>query len=716
MKKTLLLLLIAFSAAAQHGKVARHIESLVIEHKVFTPVSPLSPDPSYSGTSYKKMVDNATISSLNYSVLADMLTQKKEFIELHLPYQGNEIVMQLYKVNIHTNDFQVDTNLEKHVAYTDGIYYRGIIKGNPQSLAAFSFFNGELMGIVSGGGMQNVVVGKLQGDNSHYITYSDAKMKVENAFNCTTEPSKAPQKAVTHREQLLTQNCVTMYFELDYDHFVANDSNVTTTTNWMNGVFNNVQTLFDNDEINTAIKSIYIWTTQDPYDGSNSFENLIQFYNQRPVFNGDLGQLVTIDGGNGGVAFNHDGICTTFNYSYADVFHFYNTVPTYSWTVNVITHELGHLMGSPHTHDCYWNGNNTPIDTCGPQAGYPGLTLDNDTCTAPSNIPQSGTIMSYCHLVNDVGVDLANGFGPQPAQLIRDTVDSKNCLSTDCVNTCISLVSNLQATAITATSAQLTWTDDNPTTSWEISVTPFPFDTVWTTVTSTTYTAANLQPGTYYKLQVRPLCGDTQSLVRDFIFATATQNACSGTTFYDTGGATENYTDMEDWVRVVAPEDPSDKLTVLFTSFSLENNYDYLYVYNGNSTESPLFTAGLTGNTIPGPFTSTDASGAITFRFTSDEYTNAAGWTGNFTCNLGVGNNNVIDYAYYPNPSSGEVSIRSAQTIGKLEIFGLDGRLLYSKNANSNETKADISGFATGTYVFRMEIEGKSVSFRIIRK
>ena len=56
----------------------------------------------------------------------------------------------------------------------------------------------------------------------------------------------------------------------------------------------------------------------------------------------------------------------------------YANVPTYSWTVMVFTHEMGHLMGSRHTHACVWNGNNTQIDGCYtpegtcPRVGYPG--------------------------------------------------------------------------------------------------------------------------------------------------------------------------------------------------------------------------------------------------------------------------------------------------------------------------------------------------------
>ena len=87
-----------------------------------------------------------------------------------------------------------------------------------------------------------------------------------------------------------------------------------------------------------------------------------------------------------------------------------------------MTHEMGHSLGSPHTHACAWNGNSTAIDGCGPSAGY------SEGCDAP--LPTNGgTIMSYCHLVPSVKIDFLNGFGPQPAALIRNTVNSKGCLA-----------------------------------------------------------------------------------------------------------------------------------------------------------------------------------------------------------------------------------------------------------------------------------------------
>ena len=85
---------------------------------------------------------------------------------------------------------------------------------------------------------------------------------------------------------------------------------------------------------------------------------------------------------------------------YAGINSSYADVPTYSWTVDVIAHELGHLFGSQHTHACVWNGNNTAIDGCYTTEG---------NCGNPGE-PNKGTIMSYCHL--GPGKDLSLGFGP----------------------------------------------------------------------------------------------------------------------------------------------------------------------------------------------------------------------------------------------------------------------------------------------------------------
>ena len=100
--------------------------------------------------------------------------------------------------------------------------------------------------------------------------------------------------------------------------------------------------------------------------------------------------------------------------------------------MNVLAHEIGHNLGSRHTHRCVWNGNNTQIDDCGNVwAEEEGDTPEGDACYDTNNpiLPgNGGTIMSYCHLVSGLGVNFNEGFGLQPGDRIRTVLsDCSEC-------------------------------------------------------------------------------------------------------------------------------------------------------------------------------------------------------------------------------------------------------------------------------------------------
>jgi len=580
MKNNLLLMMVfCVTGLLAQNKVGEKVIELQKLKANFKSISVLSSIHYSTDQEVNKIVDGATLARINFEKVNEIVSNQFETIELEIPYQGQNINVLLYKVNPFAEGFHVDTNKEKNIAYQKGVYYRGIIKGEMQSVSAFNFFNGEFNGIISSSALGNVVVGKLNKINnqSDYIVYSDAKMKVLNDFDCHVKDDSIPvrNKANTS-ENVNSLRCVSFYFEVDNDLYLQNDSNVTTTTNWMTSVFNNVQTLFNNDTISVSLKSIYIWTDPDPYVGvgTTSFDYLNAFSQNTPVFDGDLGQLVGIDdGGLGGVAVTIDGLCSELNYSYSDVNFSFQTVPTYSWTVQVITHEFGHLLGSRHTHACVWNGNNTSIDGCGTQAGF------SEGSCAIGPIPSTtdkGTIMSYCHLISGVGISLSNGFGPQPTQAILEDVNSGTCLSFDCASSCPNTVTQITTTNITATSLQVSWTDIGSATSWQVAVTPFASSNiVWNSVTVNSYIATGLSANTYYKIRVRPLCTGIDSAIRDKTGITAALNFCATTPFTDTGGASGNYTNMESWTRTMRPNNPGLKLRITFSSFDLEADYDY---------------------------------------------------------------------------------------------------------------------------------------------
>jgi len=716
--------LLCFFVGFSQNEVGKKVREYEKESEFFKPVSVLTPDGTISKAQVNVAVDNSTLAKINLASVNDVVANQYDFIELSIPYNGAEILVSLYRVNLFTEDFQIDTDKAKNIEYTKGVYYRGIIKGDYTSIASFNFFNNEFNGVFSSSSYANVVIGKLDKPNnsSDYIVYSDAFYKGPKGFECSYKDEDVPMQTQDAHRDVLTTRCVTVYFEIDYNLYQSNGNSTTTTTNWMTSVFNNTQTLYTNESISTALKSMFIWTTQDPYTGADSGDYLGQFNEVRPVFNGDVGQLVGIDpGGLGGVAVTINGLCSQNNFSYSDVNFSYSTVPTYSWTIMVVTHELGHLLGSRHTHACAWNGNNTAIDNCGPIGGG---TSEGSTCvTTPPTIPSvavKGTIMSYCHLTSS-GIALSNGFGPQPAAAITAAVNAGTCLSTNCVNTCINLVTDINAQNVTNTTATIAFSELGSATAWQKAVIPFTTTTnTWTTILTPTFSATGLTANTYYKARLRPTCPlGVVSATREGVFAT-TADYCNGITITDTGGSSGNYTDNESFVRVLSPNVANQNVTLTFSAFSLELDYDYLYIYDGNSTSATLLTpGGLTGNAaIPGPYTSTAADGSLTMRFYSDQGVVDTGWVAATSCST-LKNNEFdgIDFTYFPNPTNGNVAINSKTVISQVAVYNVTGQLLYQNVINELNANVDISAFASGTYFFKLKFDGdREVNFKVIRK
>ncbi len=715
-------LLISFGTFAQRN-VAKKVNDLLSQNTTFQRYSVLNENNSIQNGATAKAISKGTFAKINQTAVAAIFANQEDYIEVEIPYQGTIISTQLYKVNLFAEGFHIDTDKGKSIAYEKGAYYRGIVKGDNYSLVSFNFFKDEFNAVISSKTLHNLVVAKLDkaNNNSDYVVYSDIDLKAKNDFDCKV---KTIQDATTQdfRNALAPSStkCVAMYFEIDNDLYQANNSNPTTTTNWMTSVYNNVQTIYTNDGITTALKSMFIWTTQDPYDGigSSSSDYLYKFNEIRPVFDGDLGQLVGIDsGGLGGVAVGINGLCTQDNFSYSDVNFSYSTVPTFSWTIMVITHELGHLLGSPHTHGCHWNGNSTAIDGCGQSAGY-----SEGNC-AEGPIPDGsvqGTIMSYCHLVNGVGINLANGFGPQPSARILSSIAAGTCLSTDCVNTCINTVANIQATTTSATSATVTWSDLGTATSWQISLTPFgSSNTTWVQVNTNSYSATGLSPNSYYIVRVRPICGFGLLAPNEQTIVVTSTNYCSGVEITDTGGTQGDYTDSETYVRTIIPNLSNKKIKLTFSEFDLELDYDYLYVYDGNSTSAnDLSNGGFTGNNVPGPFVSSASDGSLTMKFYSDGGVVAPGYVANIVCENSLGNTTFepnIDFTYSPNPTNGIVNITSKTIIDEVKVYNLEGRLLFQKKMNALEAKIDMANFASGTYFYKLKFNGKEANFKILK-
>lgn len=109
---------------------------------------------------------------------------------------------------------------------------------------------------------------------------------------------------------------------------------------------------------------------------------------------------------------------------------------------------------------------------------------------------------------------------------------------------------------------------------------------------------------------------------------TATISTCGGN-FYDSGTDSSSYSANENYTLTICSDVPGMCVSVLFTSFELENNFDFLYLYNGPSSTSPLLGT-FTGTNSPGLISAT--SGCLTIKFVSDYTVVKSGWSAVINC------------------------------------------------------------------------------------
>ena len=119
-------------------------------------------------------------------------------------------------------------------------------------------------------------------------------------------------------------------------------------------------------------------------------------------------------------------------------------------------------------------------------------------------------------------------------------------------------------------------------------------------------------------------------LIPEYNMMNGSITACTGY-FYDSGGASGEYADSENFTMTINPSTPGSMTRLVFTSFSTESGYDYLRIYNGTSTSATLIGT-YNGTSGPGTVTATNASGALTINFTSDGSVTRPGWVAEISC------------------------------------------------------------------------------------
>jgi hypothetical protein len=116
-------------------------------------------------------------------------------------------------------------------------------------------------------------------------------------------------------------------------------------------------------------------------------------------------------------------------------------------------------------------------------------------------------------------------------------------------------------------------------------------------------------------------------ILTEFLMDNTTVNTCGGF-FYDSGGASGDYSSSENIIKTIC-SDNGDNLLIDITSFDLEGSYDWLYVYDGPNDLSPLIGS----YTFFAPAEAFLSSGTcLTFEFISDSSSDFFGWEATISC------------------------------------------------------------------------------------
>ncbi|MEW7281119.1 GEVED domain-containing protein [Aquimarina sp. 2201CG1-2-11] len=375
-----------------------------------------------------KELKNYTIFSMQKNKLNSFHSKPANTMSLEIPQKGAPLTLELARVQITTDNFKVVAMPSGKEVIPDRqiLHYRGVVKGQQNSVVAVSFYQDEMAGIVSVKGVSgNIVIGALENSNK-MIAYSDTDISHLFDFSCEVrdyanfkEKNKKQLNDNFSNEANAIDKCPKVFFDIATD-IVSDKGGVQGASDYIQAMFNQVAVIYAGEQITIKLSGMKAWESNQPFSDIDSYAN----YRRSNTFDGDLGHFVNYaSGGANGVAMSLDGLCSTTGYARSSIKKTFENVPTFSETIMVVTHELGHNLGSPHTQACAWNGNNTPIDGCVAPEG---------NCTRPpkpaagSNV---GTIMSYCALT-DVGTNFANGFGQQPGDKIRSYISAASCVTT----------------------------------------------------------------------------------------------------------------------------------------------------------------------------------------------------------------------------------------------------------------------------------------------
>ena len=311
--------------------------------------------------------------------------------------------------------------------------------------------NGNITGLLNDAGISMTIEGNLQKGIQFYPN-EEGIPDDQSSLQCMTAVADQPGDPLADlKTSLMSQsNATPQRGVIDYETVIAIDTdsewmlgksnNTTTASSYIISLFANMNVFFERDlSLRLLIGEVIYRIGSAPYPPqSDAFDSLNDFGEYWRLNNDNISRDFTaLLSGQNIAALSFSGIAWINQYCENGFTQAGGTQTVGSYSVNRIgsslstgftaqflAHELGHNMGSPHTH-CYV----PTVDVCyNAEAGcYAGAVA----CPAGG----SGSIMSYCHFGGPNGADCGlndEDFHPTVISLIDTQIVSNfpSCIQT----------------------------------------------------------------------------------------------------------------------------------------------------------------------------------------------------------------------------------------------------------------------------------------------
>ena len=346
--------------------------------------------------------NNSKSLSFNNVILVNILETDNKILLPLLNLQFINVELEEFSVLDNNHTLIIQSGGEQEIQPFQSDLQSFYIRYNDDIIGTFLYFDNNVIVTYKVNNRQ-LEINKLEDE---LILFDVNDCIAENSFSCAVEDEFEEISSSNNSSSSPTiPDCIELAIEIDQYTRNTFSSNTAAST-WAHAIIAGVsQVYFGEVNVHINVVNTVIWNTTDPYASiiNDAGTMLSTLRNHWTANNGsisrDLVHLLTkrSNTGTGGIAYV-DVLCSnSWGYAFSSdlnsntSFSFPN--PSYTWNLFVVAHEIGHNVGSSHTHWCGWAAD--------PALSFSGGPIDNCVNvqgSCPNNpSPQVGTIMSYCH-------------------------------------------------------------------------------------------------------------------------------------------------------------------------------------------------------------------------------------------------------------------------------------------------------------------------------